>query len=95
MQWFKRKKRNFLLKTYLTERKQIVNFEEFFSTYDVGVPQGLVIVPVLFQIWTNDLQKYQFKGSKFFSSFTQLLNKTHKTVTILILNLKLFQAGSL
>ena len=48
-----------LIKSYLSEREEYVNFCQYKSTrekIDVGVPQNLILVPLLFLIHRNDLQ---------------------------------------
>ena len=51
LQWFK---------NYLENRKQFITYENFSTFYikiSCGVPQGLILVPLLFFVYVNDLNK--------------------------------------
>ena len=61
--------------SYLSNRKQRVSLNGFFSEYaaiESGVPQGSVLGPLLFLIYINDLEKDIKSNVKFFADDTML-----------------------
>ena len=62
-------------KSYLTNRKQRVSMNGFYSEFadiESGVPQGSVLGPLLFLVYTNDLEKGIKSNVKFFADDTML-----------------------
>ena len=71
-----------LLQSYLTNRKQFVNFGGFTSKcekIDIGVPQGSVLGPLLFLIYINDLQNNTNLKVLNFADDTLLYSTFNKT----------------
>ena len=81
-----RGKFNYLIKSYLTKRKQFVSINGYDSTnLDItcGVPQGSTLGPLLFILYINDLQhSLKFAKSSHFADVTCLTysNKNAKTL---------------
>ena len=64
-----------LFSSYLTDRKQRVAMNGFYSDYadiESGVPQGSVLGPLLFLVYINDLEKDIKSNVKFFADDTML-----------------------
>ena len=68
-----------LLKSYLSNRKQYVKLNDITSTFrsiSVGVPQGSIISPLLFNIFKNDIVKAGTKFSLYLHAVDTTLNST-------------------
>ena len=64
-----------LFSSYLTDRKQRVVMNGFYSDYadiESGVPQGSVLGPLLFLVYINDLENGIKSNVKFFADDTML-----------------------
>ena len=72
-----------LIKSYLDQKKQFVNFSWYQSTcekIDIGIPQGSVVGPLLFLVHINDLQNNTSLKILKFADNT-LLNRTFEKNT--------------
>ena len=73
-----------LLRDFLIERKQWIVLNGQFSTWknvNAGVPQGSILGPLLFLIYTNDLTEGLPSNAKLFADDTSLFSLTHDIQT--------------
>ena len=73
-----------LLRDFLIERKQWIVLNGQFSTWknvNAGVPQGSILGPLLFLIYTNDLREGLPSNAKLFADDTSLFSLTHDIQT--------------
>ena len=69
-----------LFKSYLSKRRQRVvlnGMESNWGEIKAGVPQGSVLVPLLFLIYVNDLERGIKSSVKFFADDTSLFSIVH------------------
>ena len=69
-----------LFEDYLHGRKQRVVLNGFYSDYS-GVPQSSVLGPLLFPLYTNDLERNIKSNVKFFADDTMLFSLVKDPVT--------------
>ena len=72
-----------LIKSYLTKREQYVNFYGYESTHekiDRGVPQDLVLGPLLFLIHINVIQNNTSLKVLNFTDYTLLYSRFKKYI---------------
>ena len=73
-------------KNYLSGRKQFVNIEDCNSSlFEIilGVPQGSILVPLLFLIYTSDLSKYSSLFTQVFADDTTQ-SSSHSNIDTLV-----------
>ena len=77
-----RGKANDWLRSYLTNRKQLVSINGFNSkelSMEFGVPQGSVLGPLLFLVYINGIHAtLKYSTTRLFADDTSLLNVVHR-----------------
>lgn len=71
-------------KSFLTQRKQYVQYDSQMSTIkpiDCGVPQGSILGPILFLIYTNDLKDIGLNGEAFMYADDLVLIYSNNTLS--------------
>jgi len=79
---------NDVIRSYLTNRKQLVSkggFSSSLSVIDIGMPQGSVLGPILFLIYINDLSRCSNFTTTLYAD-DNVLTMPHKNVNCLQTN---------